>query len=70
MRVFQSEAREFDLRVADGQPALQRVAEQVRRVEHPESSVADDGRGGDVEAFQDVGLLVVGAIAIGVLEGR
>jgi hypothetical protein len=68
--VLQAEATERDFGIAVRKAVVIgiRIAEEVRRIEHPDAAAAGDGGAGDVEAGDDVGVLVEGAVAIRVFE--
>ena len=68
VRVLEAEAAEFDFGIADGESALGGVAEEIGRIQHPHASHARQGGGGDVEAFQDVGMLIERAGTLRVFE--
>ena len=58
VRVLESEAAEFDFGIADRKSALGGIAEEIRGIQHPDAAHARQRGGGDIEAFQDVGMLV------------
>ena len=70
MGVLQAETAEFNLGITLGQAVAVgvRVAEQVGRIQHPDATHARQGGAGDVEAGENVGVLVEKAVAIAVLK--
>jgi hypothetical protein len=54
VRVLEAEAGEFDGGFPTGSRSSMASPRQVGRIQDPESAVAGDRGGGDVEAFEDV----------------